>query len=42
MGDEGEEPIYIQAQGLRADRLPQKVSYHYKHIRLNNRNYPPP
>jgi len=30
MDDEGGEPIYEQAQSLRPDRLPQKITYHYK------------
>jgi len=30
MDDEGGEPIYEQAQGLRSGRLPQKISYNYK------------
>jgi hypothetical protein len=34
MDDEGGEPIYIQAQGLRSGRLPQKISYYYKRFVL--------
>ena len=36
MDDEGGEPIYIQAQGLRSGRLPQKISDHYKRFVLLN------
>lgn len=36
MDDEGGEPIYVQAQGLRMGRLPQKISYDYNSFVLNN------